>query len=238
MLAKDMQQNQRSSGGTESREQRRSLTELRKSGSQTPNKRPSMWEQQQRPSFERKEQPTNERKERRSIEKRKRPTISPKSRLPFRSQRYSESILSRQRWSASPRSPGLSRNAYSCEFQTESSPSSRSNRSPSRRLKSPLRSPGMRRTLVRANGVIEASTRNFAKVTETTARRVGTAIQQSEEVYEKSAVCWLPRFLIEHFPRLVSSMFGVVVPLWFLILLSAGFGFLLVVHEAPREQQS
>jgi len=33
-------------------------------------------------------------------------------------------------------------------------------------------------------------------------------------------------------------MFGVVVPLWFLILLSAGFGFLLVVHEAPREQQS
>lgn len=77
------------------------------------------------------------------------------------------------------------------------------------------------------------------KATSMTTKNVGKVIKSSESVYETSPLCCLPRFLCQFpkfWPRTFSLIFGVIVPLWFLILIAAGFGVLLAKAEAPSEQ--
>ena len=86
--------------------------------------------------------------------------------------------------------------------------------------------------------VTVSTAKQLNKATELTSKTVETAFKQSEDVYEKSRWCWVPRFFVQNFPRVFSLTFGVVVPLWFLILISAGFGVILADFEAPQELES
>jgi len=87
----------------------------------------------------------------------------------------------------------------------------------------------------------ELSTRHLNIATEHTQKHIGTAIKQSERVYEESRWCFWARFICQfpkYFPRVFSFTFGVLVPLWILILISAGFGIILADYEAVEERIS
>ena len=87
----------------------------------------------------------------------------------------------------------------------------------------------------------DRATKKLTKATQRSTRKIETAMMHSERVYKKSRWCFWARFIgksSKYFPRLYSYTFGVVVPLWLLILISAGFGFVLANYEAPQEQES
>lgn len=79
----------------------------------------------------------------------------------------------------------------------------------------------------------------LGKATAMTQKNVGKAIKSSESAYESNALCFLPRFLCKFpkfWPRTFSLIFGVIIPLWLLILVAAGFGLLVAKYEAVEEQ--
>jgi len=82
------------------------------------------------------------------------------------------------------------------------------------------------------------TTKTITHATEKTTKQIGSAIKHSEEVYENSPWCSGVRWIPKHFPRFVSFTFGVLIPLWILILISAGFGIILADYEAPAELES
>ncbi|CAJ1954002.1 unnamed protein product [Cylindrotheca closterium] len=87
------------------------------------------------------------------------------------------------------------------------------------------------------NAVVKTS-KTIAHATGDATKQIGSAIKHSEEVYEKSPWCSGVRWIPKHFPRFISFFFGVLLPLWILILISAGFGILLADYEAPAELES
>ncbi|CAJ1954001.1 unnamed protein product [Cylindrotheca closterium] len=79
------------------------------------------------------------------------------------------------------------------------------------------------------------------QITDVTTKQIGSAIKQSERVYKKSRWCFWARFIgrfPKYFPRVFYFTFGVLVPLWLLILISAGFGIILADYEAAEERIS
>ncbi|CAJ1954000.1 unnamed protein product [Cylindrotheca closterium] len=87
----------------------------------------------------------------------------------------------------------------------------------------------------------DVTTKHLTKATDATTKQIGSALKQSEEAYETSQWCFLARFIGQfpkYFPRVFSLTFGVLVPLWFLILISAGFGIILADYEATEERIS
>lgn len=77
------------------------------------------------------------------------------------------------------------------------------------------------------------------QITQATTKQIGSALKHSERAYESSRWCFFARFIGQfpkHFPRVFSFTFGVLVPLWLLILISAGFGIILSSYEATEEK--
>ncbi|KAL3940937.1 MAG: hypothetical protein SGBAC_004617 [Bacillariaceae sp.] len=99
-------------------------------------------------------------------------------------------------------------------------------------------------TLLTQNSLGKASeitAKQINKASTHTTKHIGSAIKQSEEVYETSRWCFWARFIGQfplYFPRTFSITFGVLVPLWLLILISAGFGIILADYEAIEERTS
>ena len=85
----------------------------------------------------------------------------------------------------------------------------------------------------------DVTAKNLSKATEISSKHVEAALTQSHRVYKESKWCIWARFIgkfPKYFPRVFSFTFGVLVPLWILILISAGFGVLLANYEATEER--
>jgi hypothetical protein len=86
------------------------------------------------------------------------------------------------------------------------------------------------------------SLRNKAHVlTERTVNTAHMLKDQTIDTYQHASWCALPRWIAKFprdWPRVTSFFFGIVVPLWILIGLAAGFGFLLAGFENGQEIES
>jgi hypothetical protein len=126
---------------------------------------------------------------------------------------------------------------------------------PTKHIGSPTKHSGRRLPLVAENTTKQIGTaimhseqqlglvakKRAKQITQVTTKQIGSAIKHSERVYESSRWCFFARFIGQfpkYFPRVFYFTFGVLVPLWLLILISAGFGIILADYEAAEERIS
>eukprot|EP00980_Cylindrotheca_fusiformis_P020277 scaffold7330_cov146-Cylindrotheca_fusiformis.AAC.16 len=88
---------------------------------------------------------------------------------------------------------------------------------------------------------VEMTNHSLERAATITQRNVGKVVKPVESVYETSPWCCFARYVAKfpkYWPRTFSLIFGVVLPLWILILIAAGFGIILASAESVEEQAS